>query len=128
MALRTLLFAVGASVLAIGVAAAAALGTTGATAQQGSDPDLICDEDGVSVAFVHAGGIVSKAVVSGIDFAAGTGCGGASLSFDTDAAEGCPCFVFLIANNMYTLTFPIPVSLAAIGSSTVTWVGPDQEN
>jgi len=116
------------TVFAAGLAAASAVGVGGGTGQHGSDDDLICDEDGVNVDFVLNGsGMVFRAVVSGVDVGPGTGCGGAFLTFDTDAAEGCPCHVAAIATGTQTFNFPTPVHPAAIGSTSVTIIGPDQE-
>ena len=116
-----LLFALVVGLASAGVAAAATLGVTSQTVQSGTDGDLVCDESGVTVAWILDGnGQVTGATVSNIDM---PGCASNFLKFDTDAVEGCPCFVAALATT--TVNFSLgPVSPTAINSVSILMVGP----
>lgn len=109
------------SLASLGAAAAAALSVTSGTVQSGSDSDLVCDEDGVTVSWLLNGsGQATGAQVSNIDM---PGCATNFLKFDTDAIEGCPCFVAALATSVVSFSLG-PLSPTAINSVTIVMVGP----
>jgi hypothetical protein len=108
------------------LAAAAALIVQGGVLQAGGENDLVCDEDGVTVAFKSDDetGLVKAAKISDID----EDCYGASLKFDTvSETEGGPFFVGSIGAPSYTFMFSSHQEPSEVEEFSVAIFGSDSE-